>query len=136
MLVTITCTILKVEILKNKFGFDDAFNYKEEQDLDAAFKRFFPEGIDIYLENVGGKMLDAVLLNMRLHGRITACGMISQYNLSQTEEGKVVYLEDIAEGLENALLDANAILESKWWLFLGSEVIQALFQFFYHFSTL
>ncbi|KAJ0093785.1 hypothetical protein Patl1_26863 [Pistacia atlantica] len=131
----------KVEILKNKFGFDDAFNYKEEQDLDAALKRCFPEGIDIYFENVGGKMLDAVLLNMRLHGRITACGMISQYNLSQTEgvhnmmnivfkriqmkgffatdyfpeyakfldvvlplirEGKVVYLEDIAEGLETA----------------------------------
>ncbi|KAJ0092373.1 hypothetical protein Patl1_26872 [Pistacia atlantica] len=130
-----------VEILKNKFGFDDAFNYKEEQDLDAALKRCFPDGIDIYFENVGGKMLDAVLLNMRLHGRITACGMISQYNLSQPEgvhnmmnivfkriqmkgflatdyfpeyakflevvlplirERKIVYLEDIVEGLENA----------------------------------
>ncbi|KAJ0093789.1 hypothetical protein Patl1_26867 [Pistacia atlantica] len=127
----------KVEILKNKFGFDDAFNYKEEQDLDAALKRAY----DIYFENVGGKMLDAVLLNMRLHGRITACGMISQYNLSQPEgvhnmmnivfkriqmkgfsstdyfpeyakflevvlplirERKIVYLEDIVEGLENA----------------------------------
>ncbi|GJX91103.1 NADP(+)-dependent 2-alkenal reductase-like protein [Tanacetum coccineum] len=68
---------------KNKFGFDEAFNYKEEQDLDAALKRYFPEGIDIYFENVGGKMLDAVLLNMRLNGRISVCGMISQYNLDQ-----------------------------------------------------
>ena len=102
--------------------------------------RYFPEGIDIYFENVGGKTLDAVLLNMRVHGRIAVCGMISQYNLDQPEgvknlmcliykrihmqgftvrdyyhlypkfldivlsyikEGKIVYVEDIAEGLES-----------------------------------
>ncbi|OWM84780.1 2-alkenal reductase (NADP(+)-dependent)-like [Punica granatum] len=128
----------KVELLKNKFKFDDAFNYKEEPDQDAALKRYFPDGIDIYFENVGGKMLDAVLLNMKPHGRIAACGMVSQYNLKQPEgvhnlfqivvkrirmegfvafeyypqypeylemvlplirEGKIVYVEDIAEGL-------------------------------------
>ncbi|KAJ4825028.1 hypothetical protein Tsubulata_019287, partial [Turnera subulata] len=130
----------KVDLLKNKFGFDEAFNYKEEPDLDAALKRYFPEGIDIYFENVGGKMLDTVLLNMRLHGRIAVCGMISQYSLGKPEgvhnlmllilkrirmegfvvtdyyhlypkylemvlpkikEGKIVYVEDTAEGLEN-----------------------------------
>ncbi|TYI91634.1 hypothetical protein E1A91_D02G006900v1 [Gossypium mustelinum] len=117
----------KVELLKNKFGFDDTFNYKEEPDLNAALKRpvymYFPEGIDIYFENVGGKMLDAVILNMRVHGRIAVCGMISQYNHDQPEgvhnlmsivykrfldfilpyirEGKVKYVEDIVEGLEN-----------------------------------
>ena len=47
--------------------------------------RCFPEGIDIYFENVGGAMLDAVLLNMRMHGRVSVCGMISQYNLEQLE---------------------------------------------------
>ncbi|KAK8959324.1 NADP-dependent alkenal double bond reductase P2 [Platanthera guangdongensis] len=72
----------KVDLLKSKFGFDDAFNYKEEHDLNAALKRHFPDGIDIYFENVGGAMLDAVLLNMRNHGRIAVCGMISQYNLT------------------------------------------------------
>ncbi|KAJ4723813.1 2-alkenal reductase (NADP(+)-dependent) [Melia azedarach] len=131
----------KVDLLKNKFGFDEAFNYKEEPDLNAALKRYFPEGIDIYFENVGGKMLDAVLLNMRIHGRIAVCGMISQYNLDIPEgvhnlmnlivkrvrmegflvpdhyhlypkfleiiiphikEGKIVYVEDTAEGLESA----------------------------------
>lgn len=66
-------------------GFDEAFNYKEEQDLDAALKRYFPQGIDIYFDSVGGKMLDAVLLNMRIRGRIAACGMISQYNLDKPE---------------------------------------------------
>nr|GEX24061.1 hypothetical protein [Tanacetum cinerariifolium] len=131
----------KVDLKKNKFGFDKAFNYKEEHDLNAALKRYFPEGIDIYLENVGGKMLEAVLLNMRLNGRIAVCGMISQYNLEQgegirflssiigkrvrmqgfitgdhyhlytkymemiiplSEEGKICYIEDVAEGLESA----------------------------------
>ncbi|GLT76505.1 hypothetical protein SLA2020_481580 [Shorea laevis] len=69
----------KVDLLKNKLGFDEAFNYKEETDLDAALKRCFPEGIDIYFDNVGGPMLDAALLNMRVHGRIAACGMVSQH---------------------------------------------------------
>ncbi|KAK1318132.1 NADP-dependent alkenal double bond reductase P2 [Acorus calamus] len=75
----------KVNLLKTKFGFDDAFNYKEEHDLAATLKRHFPEGIDIYFENVGGAMLDAVLLNMRNHGRIAVCGLISQYNLEKPE---------------------------------------------------
>ncbi|KAF7809054.1 2-alkenal reductase (NADP(+)-dependent)-like [Senna tora] len=75
----------KVDLLKNKLGFDDAFNYKQEPDLDAALKRYFPEGIDLYFEQVGGKMLDAVLLNMKVHGCILVCGMISQYNIGEPE---------------------------------------------------
>ncbi|XP_077225135.1 2-alkenal reductase (NADP(+)-dependent)-like [Tasmannia lanceolata] len=75
----------KVNLLKTKFGYDEAFNYKEEPDLNVALKRYFPEGIDIYFENVGGPMLDAVLLNMRLKGRIAVCGMISQYNLEKLD---------------------------------------------------
>ena len=50
-----------------------------------AISRYFPEGIDVYFEHVGGKMLDVVLLNMRHHGRIAVCGMISQYNLDEPE---------------------------------------------------
>lgn len=131
----------KVELLKNKFGFDDAFNYKEEHDLVAALQRTCPKGIDMYFENVGGRMLDAVLLNMNVHGRIAVCGLISQYNLTQPEgvhnlasvvtkrltmkgfiepdhkhlypeftelvvgyirEGKMVYVEDFADGIEKA----------------------------------
>ena len=47
--------------------------------------RYFPDGIDIYFENVGGKMLDAVLPNMRPHGRIAVCGMISQYDMEEQD---------------------------------------------------
>ncbi|XP_072964953.1 2-alkenal reductase (NADP(+)-dependent) [Typha angustifolia] len=71
----------KVELLKNQLGFDEAFNYKEESDLNAALQRYFPQGIDIYFDNVGGSMLDAALLNMRVHGRIAACGVVSQQGI-------------------------------------------------------
>ncbi|KAF6161157.1 hypothetical protein GIB67_007798, partial [Kingdonia uniflora] len=47
-----------------------SFNYKEEHDLGATLKMYFPECIDIYFENVRGKMLDAILLNMRNDKRI------------------------------------------------------------------
>ncbi|XP_047976072.1 2-alkenal reductase (NADP(+)-dependent) [Salvia hispanica] len=76
----------KVDLLKNKLGFDEAFNYKQEPDLDAALKKYFPEGIDIYFENVGGAMLDAVLVNMRVHGRIAVCGMVSQAGIGASDQ--------------------------------------------------
>lgn len=75
----------KVDILVNELGFDAAFNYKEEADLSVTLKKYFPEGIDIYFENVGGKTLDAVLGIMNPFGRISGCGMISQYNLENPE---------------------------------------------------
>ncbi|KAG8375998.1 hypothetical protein BUALT_Bualt09G0017300 [Buddleja alternifolia] len=70
---------LKVDLLKEKLGFDDAFNYKDETDLKSALKRYFPEGIDIYFDNVGGKMLEAAVANMNTFGRVAVCGAISEY---------------------------------------------------------
>ncbi|VAH72856.1 unnamed protein product [Triticum turgidum subsp. durum] len=55
--------------------------------LAGALKKRFPDGIDVYFENVGGKMLEAVLANMKVHGRIAVCGLISQYNLAAGEKG-------------------------------------------------
>ncbi|KAJ4837657.1 hypothetical protein Tsubulata_913868 [Turnera subulata] len=69
----------KVALLKEKLGFDDAFNYKEETDYKSALKRYFPDGIDIYFDNVGAEMLEAAVANMNHFGRIAACGIISEY---------------------------------------------------------
>ncbi|KAG6395444.1 hypothetical protein SASPL_146089 [Salvia splendens] len=90
--------LMKVDPLKKKMGFDEAFNYKEEQDYNATLKRYFPDGIDIYFENVGGKMFEAVLNNMRLHGRVALCGMMV---VPLIKEEKITYVEDIAEGIES-----------------------------------
>ncbi|PIM99250.1 putative NAD-dependent oxidoreductase [Handroanthus impetiginosus] len=69
----------KVDLLKEKLGFDDAFNYKDETDLNSALKRYFPNGIDIYFDNVGGEMLEAAVANMNKFGRVALCGVISEY---------------------------------------------------------
>ncbi|KAM6553464.1 hypothetical protein CsatB_014226 [Cannabis sativa] len=69
----------KVGLLKEKLGFDDAFNYKDEPNLKSTLKKYFPDGIDIYFDNVGGKMLEAALANMNNFGRVVSCGTISEY---------------------------------------------------------
>ncbi|RZB76658.1 2-alkenal reductase (NADP(+)-dependent) isoform B [Glycine soja] len=75
----------KVRLIKEEFGYDDGFNYKKEEDLDAVLSKFFPNGIDVYLDNVGGKMLESVLNHVNKFARIPLCGMISQYNQVWTE---------------------------------------------------
>ncbi|OMO55422.1 Alcohol dehydrogenase superfamily, zinc-type [Corchorus capsularis] len=69
----------KVAFLKEKLGFDDAFNYKEAKDLKSTLKRYFPDGIDIYFDNVGGEMQEAAVDNMNINGRVAVCGVISEY---------------------------------------------------------
>jgi len=46
--------------------------------------RHFPDGIDIYFDNVGGETLDAVLKHINVNARIPLCGAISQYNVVRT----------------------------------------------------
>ncbi|KAF9099637.1 hypothetical protein BGX29_007021 [Mortierella sp. GBA35] len=72
----------KVEYLLKEVGFDHAFNYKKRTAHDAL-KELAPKGIDIYFENVGGETLEAALDHLNTHGRVIACGMISQYNTRQ-----------------------------------------------------
>ncbi|XP_059661080.1 2-alkenal reductase (NADP(+)-dependent)-like [Cornus florida] len=85
----------KVKLSKEKFGYDDAFNYNKETDFDAALSKYCPNGIDIYLDNVGGKMLEAVLNHVNKGAHIPVCGMISQYNKTWTEREGVRNLLNI-----------------------------------------
>ncbi|KAK3844706.1 MAG: hypothetical protein J3R72DRAFT_382025 [Linnemannia gamsii] len=73
----------KVDYLLNELKFDAAFNYKKNGTILENLNRAAPEGIDIYYENVGGETLEAALEAMKNHGRVIACGMISQYNTQQ-----------------------------------------------------
>jgi hypothetical protein len=69
----------KAELIVEQFGFDAAVNYKTD-DIAAAVMAIAPEGVDIYFDNVGGPVLNAMLKTMNVYGRIVACGMISDYN--------------------------------------------------------
>lgn len=62
-----------------RYGFDVCLDYREPN-LTRRLREVCPKGIDLYFDNVGGEILDAVLLNIAMHGRIVLCGAISQYN--------------------------------------------------------
>ena len=73
----------KCDYVVNELGFDACIDYKEHKDaysLAKALKQACPNGIDGYFENVGGMVLDDVLLRMNAHGRIAVCGMIAGYD--------------------------------------------------------
>jgi NADPH-dependent curcumin reductase CurA len=69
----------KVKVIR-ELGFDAAIDYRATPDIAAEIARAAPEGVDVYFDNVGGEMLEAILPLMRLHGRVPVCGMIGQYN--------------------------------------------------------
>jgi NADPH-dependent curcumin reductase CurA len=75
----------KIDLCKNGFGFDDAFNYKDgiAKGLDSILQG---QTIDVYFDNVGGEMLDEVLLRMSKGGKIICCGSISDYDKKDEEK--------------------------------------------------
>jgi NADPH-dependent curcumin reductase CurA len=73
----------KCKYVTDELGFDACVDYKQHKDagsLSKALKEACPGGIDGHFENVGGMVLDAVLLRMNAHGRIALCGMIAGYD--------------------------------------------------------
>lgn len=131
----------KCKYIKETLKFDEVINYKNEN-IYRKVKEFCPNGVNIYFDNVGGKISDDVISNIAPFGRIGVCGVISQYNLTEVEEGlrvqralltnqasiegflvfrfeqkyetarkrmaiwlnsgKLIWKEDVVEGLENA----------------------------------
>ncbi len=77
----------KVAFLVNELGFDGAFNYKATTDYGGQLGQLCPAGIDVYFDNVGGAISDAVLRLINVKARIAICGQISQYNLETPELG-------------------------------------------------
>ncbi|MDE0088314.1 MAG: NADP-dependent oxidoreductase [Candidatus Poribacteria bacterium] len=77
----------KIAYIQDELGFDAAFNYKKVTDYPAKLAELYPDGIDVYFDNVGGKITDAVFPNLRVKGRVVICGQISQYNLENPETG-------------------------------------------------
>ncbi|KKX57527.1 NADP-dependent oxidoreductase [Pseudomonas putida] len=71
----------KCSLLINEFGLDAAIDYKRE-DVADALSQLCPEGVDVYFDNVGGPILDAVLSNMATGCRVVVCGAMSQYDLA------------------------------------------------------
>jgi len=77
----------KIAWLTGELGFDAAFNYKSTSDYGAKLNELCPEGIDIYFDNVGGAITDAVFPLLNVGARVVVCGQIAQYNAEKLEIG-------------------------------------------------
>lgn len=92
------CTVIgiaggkeKCDYLIDELGFDAAIDYKSEN-IYSALKEKCPKGIDVFFDNVGGAILDAALLKLRMHARVVICGAISQYNNTTKVQGPSNYM--------------------------------------------
>lgn len=147
----------KVALLRDYFGFDAAIDHRSP-DFAEQLAAATPDGIDVYFENVGGAVFDAVLPRLNQYARIPVCGLVSRYNATelppgpdrlgklmatvlfrsltvrgfiQTEfaaeqypafladtagwlaDGRMKYLEDIVEGLDNAVEAFQGLLVGR-----------------------
>ena len=132
-------------------GMDHCINYKTD-DLRAALKQACPNGVDVYFDNVGGDMLQAVMEQLAIGARVVLCGLMSQYNTTEMppgpnpafiikaratvrgmvvydhedlrdefvreaagwlREGRIKYLEDVAEGIEATPEAFSRLMQGK-----------------------
>jgi NADPH-dependent curcumin reductase len=81
----------KCRWLVDDLGFDAAIDYKAD-DVRRALREHAPKGVDVYFDNVGGEILDAVLTRLARGARIVICGAVSQYNATEGVRGPSNYL--------------------------------------------
>lgn len=77
----------KLAYIQLELGFDAVINYKTSNDLSKAVQAACPTGVDVYFDNVGGAVSEAVFNNLAFKSRIVICGQISQYNLDKPDLG-------------------------------------------------
>ena len=109
----------KVEQLK-EFGFDVALDHRED-DLAGRLEEAAPEGIDVYFENVGGPVWDAVLPRLNTFARVPVCGLAANYNLTEAPAGP-----DRSPALMGAILAGSLTLRG----FIQAEFVPTMFEDF------
>lgn len=133
----------KCDWVVRELGFDACIDYKASTTaVRDGLKAHCPEGVDVYFDNVGGDILDAVLTRIRRKARIVICGAISQYNSTTALQGPKNYLSLLVnrarmEGMvvfDYADRYPQAIAEMAGYLKAGrmhsrEDVVQGLQQF-------
>lgn len=99
--VGIAGTDEKVNYLLSELGFDAAVNYKKDS-FTEDLKNVLPNGVDIYYDNVGGEVTDAVFQHLNKFARIPLCGAISSYN----KEGA-----DVGPRPQSAMIKTSALMK-------------------------
>ncbi len=117
----------KVNQITKEFGFDEGINYKTTENMQKVLAKKCPDGIDVYFDNVGGEILDAVLQNINKFARIINCGAISLYNKKEVPtgprpEGILIKKSALMQGFlvrNHAQEYEEAIKELAGWLKTG-----------------
>ena len=79
----------KIKFITEELGFDVGIDYKSTPNIKEAIAAAAPNGVDVYFDNVGGDISDAVMSLMNRFGRISKCGAISGYNATEVIVGPV-----------------------------------------------
>ena len=77
----------KATYLQSELGFDAAINYKRSTHIRKELRKICPEKVDIYFDNVGGELSDAVFYWLNDFSRVVICGQIALYNLNRLSMG-------------------------------------------------
>jgi NADPH-dependent curcumin reductase CurA len=77
----------KCAFVTETLGLHHCIDYKSTKDLQGAIRTACPNGVDVYFDNVGGAVSDAVFLNLNFFSRVSLCGSISQYNAATPDLG-------------------------------------------------
>ncbi|WP_254762698.1 NADP-dependent oxidoreductase [Natrinema marinum] len=103
----------KIDWLTDDLGFDAAINYKTTDDLSSAMDEACPDGIDVYFDNVGGPITDAVWPRLNEHARVAVCGQIALYNETSVPTGprKLAQLIQTRAKVEGLLVSDY---ENRW----------------------
>ncbi len=120
----------KITYLIDDLGFDAAIDYKNE-DVNERLRELAPNGVNVFFDNVGGPILDAVLDNLAMRARVVICGAISQYDDLDNVTGPSSYLRlaerhSTMEGFAYFHFPESigpATAELKEWLVDGSLVL-------------
>jgi NADPH-dependent curcumin reductase CurA len=88
--VGITGSDAKCRWLREALGFDAAINYRDD-DVDDRIADLFPDGIDLFFDNVGGDVLDVALGHLAMHARIVICGFIATNYAAGPQHGPINY---------------------------------------------
>ena len=98
----------KCRRLMTDMGYDHVIDYKND-DMDNALDTAFPEGVDLYFDNVGGPLLDNVLGRLRRRARIAICGSISEYLVAQEDKHRFINLQNL--GRQDAKMEGFFVFD-------------------------
>ncbi|MDL5140480.1 NADP-dependent oxidoreductase [Bacillus atrophaeus] len=94
----------KIAYLKDELQFDEAINYKTEDDIQKALADVCPDGVDVYFDNVGGPISDSVMNLLNEFARIPVCGAISSYNAESEKD-------DMGPRVQSKLIKTKALMQ-------------------------